>query len=103
MLRDVDVEESSVRPESIVEWQGTVRTGQGVERDGGEALREEVEILRTRQGDLFRGIQPSNSTQLFVREITGDAGYDVLCGRVRASAIRSICPNERNRSIEDVG
>ena len=101
MLRDVGVEESSVRPESIVEWQGTVRTGQGVERDGGEALREEVEVLRARAGHVRRARELHDPRALRAGEPTRDARHHRLRGGVHVCirAVRAVHPDERELAV----
>lgn len=102
MLRDVDMEQSTVRPERVVQRQRSVRARQRVERDSSEALREEIEVLGACRRDVGRRIQLSDRAELLAGEPGCDMGYDVVRGGIGPGAVRPVGPNESKRAVEDV-
>ena len=103
MLRDVDMEQSTIGPECVVQRQRSVRSRQRVERDSGEALREQVEVLRTCGRDVRRRVKLPDRTKLLAGKPGRDAGDDVVRGGIGPGAVGSVGPNEGKRAVEDVG
>ena len=102
MLRDVDMEQSTVRPERVVQRQRSVRPRQRVERNSGEAFREQVEVLGACSRDVRRRVELPDRAELLAGEPGRDAGDDIVRGGIGAGAVRPVGPNEGKRAVEDV-
>ena len=102
MLRNIDMEQSTVGPQRVVQRQRSVRSRKRVERDSGEAFREQVEVLGACSRDVCGRVELPDRAELLAREPGGDVGDDVVCGGIGPGAVRSIGPNEGKRAVEDI-
>ncbi len=102
VLGDIDVKQSTIRSQRIVQREAPVRPWERVERDRGEAFREQIEVLWARRGDGCRGVELTYSTQLLRIESASDVRYDVVCRGIASGAIGAVSPDERERAVVHV-
>ena len=101
MVWNVDVAQTAVYTDRVVERRSTTRGGDAYESNACEAARLSVRVLYTKVGEPL-GVGLRRGLLLLVRKAARNATHDVRAGK-RAGSIGVIDPGQEQRGIKDFG